>query len=173
MRFDATSGGRTARVEVRAKGAGYTVLLDGRALEVEVERVDGPWWTVLVDGRRLEAGVLRRPEGWLVDVGSGARDVAVEDAASAGAGPRPRVSAGPAKVAAPMPGRIVRVLVAKGDAVRAGQGLVVMEAMKMENEIRAPRDGRVREVAVAERQAVETGALLASLEPLETADPEP
>jgi biotin carboxyl carrier protein len=60
-----------------------------------------------------------------------------------------------------MPGRVVRVLAAKGDEVAAGEGLVVVEAMKMENELRAPRAGRVAEVAVREGQAVEAGALLA------------
>jgi biotin carboxyl carrier protein len=60
-----------------------------------------------------------------------------------------------------MPGRVVRVLAAAGDDVAAGQGLVVIEAMKMENEIRAPRAGRVLELGVREGQAVEAGALLA------------
>ncbi len=59
-----------------------------------------------------------------------------------------------------MPGKIVRVLVRPGDAVVAKQGLVVVEAMKMENELRAARAGRVREVAVTEGQSVEAGALL-------------
>jgi biotin carboxyl carrier protein len=63
-----------------------------------------------------------------------------------------------------MPGKIVRVLVEVGQSVEDGQGLLVMEAMKMENELRAARAGRVREVMVAERQAVETGALLVVLE---------
>ena len=63
-----------------------------------------------------------------------------------------------------MPGKIVRVLVAAGQQVQAGEGLLVMEAMKMENELKAPRAGRVREVQVGERQAVETGALLLVLE---------
>jgi biotin carboxyl carrier protein len=63
-----------------------------------------------------------------------------------------------------MPGLIVRVHVSVGDVVQAGQGLVVMEAMKMENEIRAPRAGRVKEAPVREGQAVETGALLVLLE---------
>jgi biotin carboxyl carrier protein len=59
-----------------------------------------------------------------------------------------------------MPGKMVRILVESGQAVQADQGLVVMEAMKMENELRSPRAGRVREVHVREGQAVETGALL-------------
>jgi biotin carboxyl carrier protein len=63
-----------------------------------------------------------------------------------------------------MPGKLVRVLVSAGEDVGAGQGLVVMEAMKMENEIRAPRAGRVKEAPVREGQAVEMGALLVLLE---------
>ena len=63
-----------------------------------------------------------------------------------------------------MPGKVVRVLVAAGDAVRADQGLVVVEAMKMENEIRAPRDGRVKSIDVAPGQNVETGSRLVVLE---------
>ena len=61
---------------------------------------------------------------------------------------------------APMPGRVVRVLVKPGDTVAARQGLVVVEAMKMENELRSPRAGRVKEVAVAEGESVEAGRLL-------------
>jgi biotin carboxyl carrier protein len=63
-----------------------------------------------------------------------------------------------------MPGKILRTLVAAGSPVEAGQGLVVMEAMKMENELRAPRAGTVRAVHVQEGQTVETGTLLAVVE---------
>ena len=63
-----------------------------------------------------------------------------------------------------MPGKIVRVAVAAGQAVRAGECLLVMEAMKMENEIRSPRDGSVTGVLVREGQAVESGALLMLVE---------
>ena len=69
-------------------------------------------------------------------------------------------AAGPQKVTAPMPGRIVRLFVQPGDAVTARQGLVVVEAMKMENELRAGRDGTVAEVHVREGLSVDAGALL-------------
>ena len=72
-----------------------------------------------------------------------------------------RRASGPFRLVSPMPGRVVRVLAAAGADVAAGQGLVVVEAMKMENELRAPRAGRVAEVAVREGQAVDAGALLA------------
>jgi biotin carboxyl carrier protein len=68
------------------------------------------------------------------------------------------------QVVAPMPGKVIRVLVAPGDAVAPKQGLVVIEAMKMENELRASGAGRVKAVRVAEGQSVEAGTLLVTVE---------
>ena len=75
-----------------------------------------------------------------------------------------RAATGPQHVVAPMPGKIVRVLVQSGEAVRARQPLVVVEAMKMENELRAARDGTVAEVHAQEGQSVDAGALLVLLQ---------
>jgi biotin carboxyl carrier protein len=69
-------------------------------------------------------------------------------------------ASGPQRVVAPMPGKIVRVLVKPGDPVRARQGLVVIEAMKMENELRAARDGTVTEVQAREAMSVDAGTVL-------------
>ena len=71
---------------------------------------------------------------------------------------------GPQQLTAPMPGKVVRVMVAPGDAVAVRQALVVIEAMKMENELRSARAGRVKAVRVAEGQSVEAGALLVTVE---------
>jgi pyruvate carboxylase subunit B len=84
---------------------------------------------------------------------------AIRDLSAAAAGP-----AGPAPLVAPMPGLIVRIAVAEGDTVQAGQGLIVMEAMKMENELRAPGNGTVRRVTVATGTAVEKGTILIELD---------
>jgi pyruvate carboxylase subunit B len=84
---------------------------------------------------------------------------AIRDLSAAAAGP-----AGPAPLVAPMPGLIVRIAVAEGDTVHAGQGLIVMEAMKMENELRAPGNGTVRRVTVATGTAVEKGTILIELD---------
>jgi biotin carboxyl carrier protein len=84
---------------------------------------------------------------------------ALRDLSVANAGP-----SGPAPIVAPMPGLIVRVNVAVGEIVEAGQGVVVMEAMKMENELRATAAGKVRSVEVSPGTAVEKGTLLVSLE---------
>jgi pyruvate carboxylase subunit B len=76
----------------------------------------------------------------------------------------PPPKAGPSAVQSPMPGKVVKVLVGVGDEVKSGQGVVVVEAMKMENELKSPKDGKVKAVAVKEGQAVEAGQSLVTLE---------
>ncbi len=72
--------------------------------------------------------------------------------------------AGRASIAAAMPGKIVRILVSVGDEVVAGQGILVVEAMKMQNELKAPKDGRVTAIEVRENDSVNAGAVLATIE---------
>jgi biotin carboxyl carrier protein len=161
--FEATLDGRTVPVEVIRRGAGYVVTVDGRALEVDLHDAGRGLLSLIVAGRSHEAAVESRPGGYRITLDGGAVDVQIVHASRGAAVPR-RGGGGAARVTAPMPGKLLRVLVREGEEVGAGQGLVVMEAMKMENELRAERAGRVREVKVAERQAVETGALLVVLE---------
>jgi biotin carboxyl carrier protein len=111
-----------------------------RSYEVAVEEQRG-CMTVHVDGRAVPVAIA----GGRARFG-GARQTAPAD--------------GPQKIVAPMPGRVVRVLVTPGDAVKARQALVVVEAMKMENELRAPGPGTVAEVRVAEGASVEANAVL-------------
>ena len=103
-------------------------------------------FTLWVDGYRFDTEALDE------------RTRAIRDFSAANAGP-----SGPAPIVAPMPGMIVRVNVKVGDTVDAGQGVVVMEAMKMENELRATAAGTVRSVEVSPGMAVEKGMLLVAL----------
>jgi biotin carboxyl carrier protein len=163
MTFDVTVDGRRFRVEVHARGGPggrYTVSLGGAPFDVEVADLAAPLVSLLVDGESHEVGLEKRPGGFTVLLPGEA--VAVDLAAAArDASAPPHPAPGPARLTAPMPGRVVRVLSAVGTDVAAGQGVIVIEAMKMENEIRAPRAGRVQEVVVQDGQAVEAGALLA------------
>lgn len=164
MILDATLDGRTVRVEVRGEAGRYRVTLDGEPLEVDFECTGRDFASLIVDGRSYEAGIVRQGDGFTVALTGATYDVELKDAArGAGASERARAAV-PVGLKAPMPGKVVRVLAAVGQQVQAGEGLLVMEAMKMENELKAPRAGRVREVHVGERQAVETGALLLVLE---------
>jgi biotin carboxyl carrier protein len=112
----------------------YSILLAGRSIDVSVQP-DGDALHVRCDGRDFRAQVVD-PRSWRAAAGG-----ALE-------------AAGPQKVITPMPGKVIRVLVAAGDQVKAGGGLIVVEAMKMQNEIRAPKSGTVSRVLVTEGQAV-------------------
>ena len=108
-----------------------------------------------------------------VNVNGTAYEVEIEEMAGApvaapvaapAAAPAPAASGAGESINAPMPGNILSVNVAVGDTVKKGQVLMVLEAMKMENEIMAPRDGKVTAVAVAKGAAVESGALLCTIQ---------
>lgn len=129
---------REASVETPQPGV-YSVLLDGRSYQARVE--DG---VVTVNGFRYEIEV-RDPRRWNRQSRGGAH-------------------AGAQNIKAPMPGKVVRVLVAAGDAVEAGQGLVVVEAMKMQNEMKAPRAGKVIAIAAKAGATVTAGEVLATIE---------
>jgi biotin carboxyl carrier protein len=164
VRFEAVVDGRTVRVEVRGKDGRYVVDIDGQPMEVDYQETGRHFASLIVDGRSYEAGLERQKGGYNVVLADDVLWVELLDAAR-GEGAAPRAGArGPVRLSAPMPGKVVRVLVQPGQPVQAGQGLVVIEAMKMENELKAPRAGAVTEVRVREQQAVETGALLVVVE---------
>lgn len=164
MIFDAVVDGRALRVEVRRANGRFAVTLAGRPMEIDFVAAGPHFASLLVEGKSYEVGLEPREGGYAVFLSNDTLQVRLQDASRSAAGLARKTAHGPARVQAPMPGKIVRVLVPVGQEVAAGQGLVVMEAMKMENELRAARAGRVREVKVAEGQAVETGALLVVLE---------
>ena len=166
MRIDALVGGRARRIDLRREGAGYRARIGDRPVEAEVlERGPG---SLLVRWGERTFDVTYSLEGdrWVLDLGS--RQVAVEildplrsgDSAPTGAGG----SAGRQEIRAAMPGKVVAVKVSAGQAVEAGQALLVVEAMKMENEVLAPRGGTVVSVEVSPGQTVETGGILAVVE---------
>jgi biotin carboxyl carrier protein len=158
--------GLVRSVHVTPRGDRLEVVLDGRHLLIDAAEIDPGRWSLLLDEGRVSHELLVRagqPGELTVHVDGAVVPVRVRDSrrqrlSSAGAG-----SAGPVRVTAPMPGRVVRVLVGRGDSVDARQGLVVVEAMKMENELRAPRAGIVGELLAREGTTVEAGALLLTL----------
>lgn len=162
--FDATIAGRTVRVEVRRANGRFSVTQDGKPGEIDFVETGRHFASLLIDGRSYEVGLERREDGYTVYFPEDTLEVQVQDAARGDERLARKADHGAAKLQAPMPGKILRVLAAAGQQVASGQGLLVMEAMKMENELRAPRDGRVREVKVGEGQAVESGALLVVLD---------
>jgi biotin carboxyl carrier protein len=161
--YDVLLEGRTLRVEVRSLEGRYSVTVDGRTLEVDYQETADGFASLLIEGRSYELGVSRQGNAYSVAFPDDEVRLELVPAARGGLS-APRANGGQARILAPMPGKIVRVLVGPGDQVQAEQGLVVIEAMKMENELRAPRAGRVRETPVREGQTVELGAVLVVVE---------
>jgi biotin carboxyl carrier protein len=149
---------------------GETVSVNGESVRAHVEDLAGTPVQIVAIGNEVHRVLARRGtergqydlsvEGFRFSVQAlDERARAIRELSGASARPT-----GPAHLVAPMPGLIVRVQVNEGDQVRVGQGLVVMEAMKMENELRAITAGVVRRVLVAPGSAVEKGALLLEME---------
>jgi biotin carboxyl carrier protein len=172
MNFDIEVNGRQHAVKVERVGSRFRIESGGRADVVDVARVDRTTMSMIVEGARdcsHEVSLLDGREPGEVEVHLRTGVVRTRVAAAGERGRRapgagPGAPGGPQRVSAPMPGKIVKVLVKPGDAVAPRQGLVVIEAMKMENELRAARAGRVKDVHVAPGDLVEAGRLLTVIE---------
>jgi biotin carboxyl carrier protein len=164
MRFVAREGGRELEIEVVRHGPGYRVRIGDRWIEADLVRV-GPF----VRSLRLDDGtqfsLVHHGEGNTHEISFGGASVSVEviDPLAAKRRRREDEVGSVGTVRAMMPGRVVRILVAKGETVRKGTGLLILEAMKMENEITAAADGTVEDVFVEPGQTVEAGADLLQL----------
>ena len=164
MQYEVEIGGRRLQVVVTRSGDGFAVSVDGRTRQVDAARIDAHTLSLLVDKVwSNEVSIATEPSSGLLDVHVGATPVAVTlngrrrwSRKDEGGGS----ASGPQRLVAPMPGKVVRVLVTAGGAVTARQPVVVVEAMKMENELRASRDGTVAEIHVREGMSVDAGALL-------------
>jgi biotin carboxyl carrier protein len=175
MTFEIAVGDRIRTISVVRKDALLHVTLDGHTHIVDARRVSDSALSLLVQNgngdlpvQSIDAALAARATAGDYDVHLAGRSIAVQ-LRQAGAFRRQKqdggaAGSGPQRIVAPMPGKIVRVLVKAGDAVKAKQGLVVVEAMKMENELRAARDGKVRELSVGEGQSVDAGAVLLVVE---------
>lgn len=163
----------------------YTAIIDGERLEIELIRVEhgviqaeisgeryvldvkavepGVYWFHWKD-RSIDVSVTPATDSYAVSVDGRRIDVEIFDARAALRKAAQHGQAGIVELRAPMPGKVVRVLVSEGGAVEMNQGLLVIEAMKMQNEIKSPKKGRVRKLGVKEETAVNAGDLLAVVE---------
>ena len=170
----------------------FSVELKGEEVEVIIEPLEGGRWRLtrggksrILDARKVAENGKSTSWSIVADGGGAATLVDVDGTAPeltvtlqnvsvplkltsarsklAGAA-APRKDTGPVAVRSPMPGKVVKVLVKAGDEVKAGQGVVVVEAMKMENELKAPRDGKIKQITAEEGRAVESGQTLALIE---------
>lgn len=161
MIYEVTEGETTRTVEVERTDEGYRVVVDGTEHTVQARRL-GEVLHLLVGDRSVDAGLVRRDGGWDIDLRGQLHECAVVDPRRKAL--RLAAGTGSGKMTSSMPGRIVRVLVAEGDVVTKGTPVLVVEAMKMENEVKAPIDGVVAEILVSPGDAVDAGASLLRIE---------
>ena len=163
MTYDVIIDGTPHRVELEAQGGSWLCRVDGEEIVVDAAFTARDVISMLVNNRAHE---IKREYSMMGDthiiIGSERFAAEVRDPRSlrsrrAEAG----VGEGPQKILAPMPGKVVRLMVAEKDEVEAGQGLLVVEAMKMQNEIKSPKKGRVQKVMVAEGSNVNPGETMA------------
>ncbi len=166
MTYDVVVDGRTHRVELTRGEHTWQCAVDGQAMEVDAALTARDVLSLLIGEKQYEIKRERSLRGELhMVIGSARYAVDVQDPRSlrtrrAAAGSE----AGPQKLAAAMPGKIVRILVKEKDEVKAGQPVLVMEAMKMQNEMKSPKDGRVQKILTAEGSTVNAGDTLAVIE---------
>ncbi len=166
VHLDGVSGKRKHIVELEREGDSYRVALDGKALDANCVVVAAYTVSILLGGQSFEVHITPTLEGNL-KLQSGPHEfiAQVQDSRAWSGRKHAEVRAeGRQQVVSPMPGKVIRLLVNEGEIVTAGQGLIVIEAMKMQNEICAPKDGKVERLLAKEGQTVNAGEVLAWVE---------
>jgi biotin carboxyl carrier protein len=152
-------------VELTATGGRRRILLDGREVQCDWVSLPNGQYSIILDGRVFDLSVEVNGETCSVVTRDATYVLRLADRRRSSIGHGVEGGqAGLQRIRADMPGKVVRILVDVGDSVNFDQGLLVLEAMKMQNEIRAPKSGVVKEIGVVEGKAVNSGDLLVSLE---------
>lgn len=165
MTYEVTIAGQTHKVELTRAGTAWHCKLDGRELPLDVAAIQNGVLSLLVDGKSYEVKQESTATETNIVIGSERFNATVRDPRSL----RSRRSAGGAeegikKISSPMPGKVVRILAPVGTEVEAGQGVLVIEAMKMQNEMKSPKKGTIKKISASVGDAVEAGQVLAEIE---------
>lgn len=165
MKLEAQSGESTSIFEIEERGGSFRLSVDGREIEGEVLQPEPGVFSFKVGNRVVEFHVSKLPglESRRVVTATGTTDVRIIDRKHRSPGDEAEGD-GQQTMLAPMPGKVVAILAAVGDTVERGQGVLVVEAMKMQNEVKAARDGVVSEIKVSTGDTVTAGQVLARLE---------
>jgi biotin carboxyl carrier protein len=166
VQLDSLSGKKSHVVELERTSGGWQVSLDGQLVDADAVEISPYTLSILLNGQSREIRITPSSGGKL-KLQTGAQEFIAEviDPRSWSGRRHGQVEAeGRQPIVAPMPGKVVRLLVKAGDRVEAGQGLLVVEAMKMQNEIRSPKSGTVERVLAQEGQPVTAGEVLAWVE---------
>jgi biotin carboxyl carrier protein len=163
MKFDVQIAGKTRTVELQLDSDRWQISLDGVALDADAVEISPNIFSILLNGVSYEVRLAAANDGKLTLQTRHHEFVAqvIDPRAWRGRRHGPVEAEGRQQIVAPMPGKVVRLLVKTGDKVEAGQGLLVVEAMKMQNEVRSPKTGTVERLLAKEGQAVYAGDILA------------
>jgi biotin carboxyl carrier protein len=156
------SGRRLRTVELERHADRWKISLDGQQVLADAVEINPHTLSLLLEGRSYEVHIAESPDG-VLKLQTGFQEFTaevVDPRAWRGRWHGAREAEGRQQVVAPMPGKVVRILVQAGDTVEAGQGLLVVEAMKMQNEIRSPKGGTLERLHVKEGQPVNAGEVL-------------
>ncbi len=165
MHYVATLDGAEHELEIEELAASvYLVRLGPQEVKIELRKVGPASYSMLVNDRSFDFEVSRDGDQLIVASRGGLSRVTLMDRTRRAALAAARPVSGRAELKAMMPGRVVQVLVGQGDEVAADQAVLVVEAMKMENELRAPKTGRVLDVNVTVGRTVEKGEVLLVIE---------
>ena len=166
MNYVATIGNREVKITVEEVGvARYLLRGEGKEYLVDAHRVQDSVWSILCGTDSFEADVQRKGYDYEVLIGGDCHKFTLMNeqlkALSRAGG---KAAAGKALLTSPMPGKVVKLLVKEGEEVKSDQGVIVVEAMKMENELKSAVAGKVKEIFVKEGEIVESGAKLLLVE---------
>jgi biotin carboxyl carrier protein len=164
MTYDIIIDGKAYRLELTGTGTGWDCRLNGREVKIDAVLARRDVLSIIIGGKAYEIKRERTASDLHLWIGSGRYDVQIRDPRSLRGRGGTNDDKGPRKLVAPMPGKVVRVLAAQDTEVEAGQGLLVVEAMKMQNEIRSPKKGVVRKMVAVPGANVNAGDVLAIVE---------
>jgi biotin carboxyl carrier protein len=163
MKFDVRIADKTRTIELQRNSGRWQISLDGTALDADAVEIAPNVFSILLNGESFEVRIAPAIDGKLTLQTRHHEFIAevLDPRAWRGRRHGALEAEGRQQIVAPMPGKIVRLLVKAGDRVEAGQGLLVIEAMKMQNEVRSPKTGTVERLLAKEGQPVNAGEILA------------
>jgi biotin carboxyl carrier protein len=165
MRYNIRLSGRTYRLDLQRKEEHWQCRLDGRDISIQAVLISVDTLSILFGGKSFEVKQEPTGDGIVVFIQGTRYEVSIEDPRSwRGRTRAAREEAGPQKLIASMPGKVVRVLAQEGDTIFSGQSIAVVEAMKMQNEIRSPGAGVLKKLLAHEGMKVDAGEVLAIIE---------
>jgi biotin carboxyl carrier protein len=166
MIFHSNLGGKNYKIEINKQEDTYLVTIDGDAYRVDSRRIGEGELSLNIKGKVFDIIINANSRSHDVLVGPFSYHIELMNSASMGESVQSESSiiSGKVSVTSPMPGKVIRILKHLNDSVKEGEGVIVVEAMKMENELKSPKNGKVSEIKVSEGKTVESGEVLVVIE---------